>query len=58
MIQECLDLRKRYVFTEKFAPWMREAEPETNISEMRPDPFHFVPVEASKVSYFPLINCT
>ncbi|KAH9709333.1 AMP deaminase [Citrus sinensis] len=48
MIQECLDLRKRYVFTEKVAPWMKEAEPETNISEMRSDPFHFVPVEASK----------
>lgn len=58
MIQECLDLRKRYVFTEKVAPWMKEAEPETNISEMRSDPFHFVPVEASKVSYFPIINCT
>ncbi|KAK9189045.1 hypothetical protein WN944_020450 [Citrus x changshan-huyou] len=48
MIQECLDLRKRYVFTEKVAPWMKDAEPETNISEMRSDPFHFVPVEASK----------
>lgn len=48
MIQECLDLRKRYVYTEKVAPWMKEAEPETNVSEMRSDPFHFVPVEASK----------
>lgn len=57
MIQECLDLRKTYVYTEMVAPWRKDAVPETDTSETRTDPFHFEPVEASTVSYFLLINC-
>ncbi|RHN41196.1 putative AMP deaminase [Medicago truncatula] len=41
MIQECLDLGKKYVYKENVLPW--KAEPvETNS-----DPFHFEPVEAT-----------
>ena len=44
MIRECLDLRKKYVYKEKVAPW--KAEPVAKSS----DPFHFEPVEATAVS--------
>ncbi|KAJ0094328.1 hypothetical protein Patl1_16309 [Pistacia atlantica] len=52
MLQECLDLRKSYVYTEEVAPWLKEAVPEPYASEVKIDPFHFEPVEASTVSYF------
>ncbi|MQK22395.1 hypothetical protein EI013_28925 [Escherichia coli] len=41
MVPECLDLRKKYVYKEKVAPW--KAEPVAKKS----DPFHFEPVEAT-----------
>lgn len=44
MIQECLDLREKYVFREKVAPWMKRSDEVSNIKD---DPFHFVPVEAT-----------
>ncbi|XP_031247408.1 AMP deaminase-like, partial [Pistacia vera] len=47
MLQECLDLRKSYVYTEEVAPWLKEAVPEPYASEVKIDPFHFEPVEAS-----------
>lgn len=52
MLQECLDLRKSYVYTEEVAPWLKEAVSEPYASEVKIDPFHFEPVEASAVSYF------
>ena len=48
MIQECLDLRKKYVFRETIAPWMKRSDQNSNIKD---DPFHFVPVEATAVSF-------
>lgn len=52
MLQECLDLRNSYVYTEEVAPWLKEAVPESDASEVKTDPFHFEPVEASTVSCF------
>lgn len=43
MIRECLNLRKKYVYREKVAPW--KAEPLAKNS----DPYHFDPVERSSV---------
>lgn len=56
MIQECLDLRKKYVYKED-VPWKTEPV------EANPDPYHFEPVEATAVSllllcYFLLISCS
>ncbi|CAA0834717.1 AMP deaminase [Striga hermonthica] len=44
MIHECLELREKYVFRENFAPWTSEV---SGSVEIKDDPFHFVPVEAS-----------
>ncbi|KAM7464557.1 hypothetical protein LguiA_032678 [Lonicera macranthoides] len=50
MIRECLDLREKYVFREKVAPWMKAPVGESSASDVKIDPFHFVPVEATAVS--------
>ncbi|GER32275.1 AMP deaminase [Striga asiatica] len=44
MIHECLELREKYVFRENVAPWTSEV---SGSVEIKDDPFHFVPVEAS-----------
>lgn len=49
MIRECLDLREKYVFRETTAPWMKESGQD---SKMKDDPFVFVPVEATAVSFY------
>ncbi|KAF7809189.1 putative AMP deaminase [Senna tora] len=41
MIRDCLDLRKKYVYREKVAPWKAKS------LAKNPDPFHFEPVEAT-----------
>lgn len=48
MIQECLDLREKYVFRENVVPWMKRSD---QVSDIKEDPFHFVPVEATAVSF-------
>lgn len=53
MIRECLDLREKYVYREETAPWMKSTEGDVNVQHVNSDPFHFVPVEATSVS-FPL----
>lgn len=50
MIRECLDLREKYVFRENVAPWMKAPVGESSASDVKIDPFHFVPVEATGVS--------
>ncbi|CAL9021701.1 unnamed protein product [Prunus brigantina] len=46
MIQEFLDLRKRYLYREEVVPWI-VARTNSIASEKKSDPFHFEPVEAS-----------
>ncbi|CAK9172213.1 unnamed protein product [Ilex paraguariensis] len=47
MIRECLDLRDKYVFREKVAPWMQETGGKSSPSNVNSDPFHFVPFETT-----------
>ncbi|CAI9092743.1 OLC1v1028068C1 [Oldenlandia corymbosa var. corymbosa] len=47
MIRECLDLREKYVFREKIAPWMKGADHEHVKSDVKQNPLEFVPVEAT-----------
>jgi len=56
MIQECLDLRKKYVYKENIP--LKTEPVDTNF-----DPYNFEPVEATTVSllllfYYFLISCT
>ncbi|XP_011086412.1 AMP deaminase [Sesamum indicum] len=46
MIHECLELREKYVFRENVAPWSTSTK-KSGLAEMKNDPFHFVPIEAS-----------
>ncbi|KAL0364092.1 UNVERIFIED_CONTAM: AMP deaminase [Sesamum angustifolium] len=46
MIHECLELREKYVFRENVAPWTTSTK-KSALAEMKKDPFHFVPIEAS-----------
>lgn len=51
MIRECLDLREKYVYREETAPWMKNTEGDLKIPHVNSDPFRFVPVEATSVSF-------
>ncbi|KAI7743359.1 hypothetical protein M8C21_006656 [Ambrosia artemisiifolia] len=48
MIRECLDLREKYVFREKVLPWTLTHEADSRSSNVKSDPFQFVPVESTK----------
>lgn len=48
MIRECLDLREKYVFREKNIPWTQEHVENSSLSDIKKDPFRFVPVESTK----------
>lgn len=48
MIRECLDLREKYVFRETHVPWAQEHAGQTRLSDIKEDPFRFVPVESTK----------
>lgn len=45
MIRECLDLRNRYLYAEKVAPWMKHSVEESTASEVNTD--HFEPFPAT-----------
>lgn len=51
MLRECLDLREKYVFRETHAPWTQSHEADARLSDIKSDPFQFVPVESTKVSW-------
>ncbi|KAD0955783.1 hypothetical protein E3N88_43510 [Mikania micrantha] len=49
MIRECLDLREKYVFRETNAPWTQSHVADySRLSDIKGDPFQFVPVESTK----------
>ncbi|KAK6160032.1 hypothetical protein DH2020_003413 [Rehmannia glutinosa] len=56
MIHECLDLREKYVYRENIAPWTKSME-RTGSAKVKNDPFNFVPVEASSVSFSSSTAC-
>ena len=49
MLQDCLELRKKYVFREQVAPWHIETITDPSTPKPNPDPFHYEQEPASKV---------
>ncbi|MCO5609500.1 hypothetical protein L7F22_063728 [Adiantum nelumboides] len=48
LMQECLALREKYVFREKFAPWDMETVADLSTPKWNPDPFQYEQEPASK----------
>lgn len=51
-LQECLELRKRYVFKEAIAPWEKEVISDPGTPKANSEPFFYTPEGKSDVSYF------
>ncbi|XVF55071.1 hypothetical protein PTKIN_Ptkin06aG0007200 [Pterospermum kingtungense] len=51
VLQECLEMRKRYVFKEAVAPWEKEVISDPSTPKPNPDPFFFAP-EGKSDHYF------
>ncbi|XVF08298.1 hypothetical protein REPUB_Repub06bG0214600 [Reevesia pubescens] len=51
VLQECLEMRKRYVFQEAVAPWEKEVISDPSTPKPNPEPFFFAP-EGKSDHYF------
>ncbi|MBA0788038.1 hypothetical protein Gotri_025549 [Gossypium trilobum] len=51
VLQECLEMRKRYVFKEAVAPWEKEVISDPSTPKPNPDPFFYAP-EGKSDHYF------
>lgn len=51
VLQECLELRKRYVFRESIAPWEKEVISDPSTPKPNPAPFSYTSVGKSDVSH-------
>nr|KJB76976.1 hypothetical protein B456_012G115700 [Gossypium raimondii] len=51
VLQECLEMRKRYVFKEAVAPWEKEVISDPSTPKPNPDPFFYAP-EGNSDHYF------
>ncbi|XP_061963750.1 AMP deaminase-like isoform X3 [Populus nigra] len=51
VLQECLEMRKRYVFKEAIAPWEKEIISDPSTPKPNPDPFSYTP-EGKSDHYF------
>ena len=51
-MQECLEMRKRYVFKEAVAPWEKEVISDPSTPKPNPEPFFFAPEGKSDVSLY------
>lgn len=49
-LQECLELRKKYVFQETVAPWEKEVISDPSTPKPNPEPFAHYPQGKSDVS--------
>lgn len=49
-LQECLEMRKKYVFTEAVAPWEKEVISDPSTPKPNPEPFFYTPEGKSDVS--------
>ncbi|KAE8661036.1 AMP deaminase [Hibiscus syriacus] len=47
VLQECLEMRKRYVFKEAVAPWEKESITDPSTPKPNPDPFYYAPERKS-----------
>lgn len=50
VLQECLELRKRYLFSEAVAPWEREVISDPSTPKPNPEPFFYTSEGKSDVS--------
>jgi AMP deaminase len=50
VLQECLELRKRYVFREAAAPWDKEVISDPSTPKPNLEPFSYIPEGKSDVS--------
>lgn len=50
LIQDCLELRKRYLFRETVAPWEKEVISDPSTPKPNPDPFSYTSEGKSDVS--------
>ena len=55
-LQECLELRKRYVFQETVAPWEKEVISDPSTPKPNLEPFAHYPQGKSDVSFFLLCS--
>ncbi|GAU39898.1 hypothetical protein TSUD_04900, partial [Trifolium subterraneum] len=51
MLQQCLEMRKRYLFRESVAPWEKEVISDTRAPKPNPEPFFYAP-EGKSDHYF------
>eukprot|EP00257_Ricinus_communis_P022823 XP_015582669.1 AMP deaminase [Ricinus communis] len=51
VLQECLEMRKRYIFKEAIAPWEKEIISDPGTPKPNPDPFFYAP-EGKSDHYF------
>ncbi|GMY25524.1 AMP deaminase [Fagus crenata] len=51
VLQECLELRKKYVFREAVAPWVKEVISDPSTPKPNPEPFFYAP-EGKSDHYF------
>lgn len=56
VLQECLEMRKRYVFSEAVAPWEKEIISDPSTPKPNPDPFQYTSEGKSDVSVSTLTN--
>lgn len=56
ILQECLEMRKRYVFQEAVAPWEKEVISDPCTPKPNLEPFFYTPEGKSDVSYFYIFN--
>lgn len=49
MLQDCLNLRNKYVYRDSVAPWYKEEMTDPSTPKPNPDPFHYEQEPASKV---------
>lgn len=52
VLQECLEKRKRYVFSETIAPWEKEIISDPSTPKPNPAPFFYAPEGKSDVSLY------
>lgn len=52
VLQECLEMRKRYLFKEAVAPWVKEVISDPSTPKPNPEPFFFSPEGKSDVSFY------
>lgn len=56
VLQECLEMRKRYIFREAIAPWDKEVISDPSTPKPNPDPFLYTSEGKSDVSFFPIFG--